>query len=104
MPGTQLGKPYAGHEDEGLLQDINKAGVAKLSRILAVLQPFLAALGAEGGLFRPDAAHHLEKARNYCAHLTYSPATLINAAISRPDKFSTQEWMALLEVWSPPLC
>ena len=80
------------------LQEINKAGVAKLSRILAVLQPFLAALGAEGGLFRPQAARYLEKARNYCAHITFAPAALIASAAQRPEKFTPQEWMALFEV------
>lgn len=69
-----------------------------MSRILAVLQPFLVSLGFEGGLFRPDAARHLEKARNYYAHLTYTPSMLISAAAARPGKFTLQEWMALIEV------
>ena len=80
------------------MQELNKAGVAKMSRILAVLQPFLVSLGAEGGMYRPEITKHLEKARNYYAHLTYTPSLLVTAAAAKPSKFTLQEWMALVEV------
>ena len=66
--------------------------------MLAVLQPFLAGLGATMSLFRPEAARHLEKARAYYAHMTYSPAALITAAATRPTRFTLKEYLALLEV------
>lgn len=66
--------------------------------MLAVLQPFLAGLGATMSLFRPEAARHLEKARAYYAHICYSPQALIAAAIAKPTRFSAKEYMALLEV------
>ncbi len=81
-----------------MLQAMNQAGLARMCRMLAVLQPFLAALGAATGLFRPDLARHLERARAYYAHLTYSPPALIAAAVARPTRFSPQEYLNLLEV------
>ena len=80
------------------LQAMNQAGLARMCRMLAVLQPFLAGLGATMSLFRPEAARHLEKARAYYAHLTYSPQALISAAIAKPTRFTPSEYLALLEV------
>ena len=37
-----------------LLQDINAAGVARMTRMLSVLQPALSTLGTTGGNFRPE--------------------------------------------------
>lgn len=68
-----------------------------MCRMLAVLQPFLAALGSAGGLFRPEDARHLERARAYYAHLTYSSPALLAAAAARPTRFTPKEYMALLE-------
>ena len=68
-----------------------------MCRMLAVLQPFLAGLGATMSLFRPEAARHLEKARAYYAHLTYAPQALIAAALSKPTRFTAKEYLALLE-------
>lgn len=81
-----------------LLQAMNQAGLARMCRMLAVLQPFLAGLGATMSLFRPEAARHLEKARAYYAHLTYAPQALIAAALSKPTRFTVKEYLALLEV------
>ena len=77
---------------------LNQAGLARMCRMLAVLQPFLAAMGAAGGLFRPEAARQLERARAYYAHLTYAPPALIAAAAARPTRFLPKEYLALLEV------
>jgi hypothetical protein len=41
-----------------LLQDINAAGVARMTRMLSVLQPALSTLGTTGGNFRPEVLHH----------------------------------------------
>ena len=79
------------------MQAMNQAGLARMCRMLAVLQPFLAGLGATMSLFRPEAARHLEKARAYYAHLTYSPQALIAAALSKPTRFTAKEYLALLE-------
>ena len=35
-------------------QDINAAGVARMTRMLSVLQPALSTLGTTGGNFRPE--------------------------------------------------
>jgi hypothetical protein len=42
---------------------MNQHGVARMCRLLAVLQPSLSALGAPGGVFRPEAARAFDKAR-----------------------------------------
>lgn len=81
-----------------LMQAMNQAGLARMCRMLAVLQPFLAGLGATMSMFRPEAARHLEKARAYYAHLTYAPQALIAAALSKPTRFTAKEYLALLEV------
>ena len=81
------------------VQSLNQAGLARVCRMLAVLQPFLAALGAAGGLFRPEAARQLERARAYYAHLTYSPSALTAVAAARPTRFTLAEYTALLQVW-----
>ncbi len=44
-------------------QEMNQHGVARMCRLLAVLQPSLSALGAPGGVFRPEAARAFDKAR-----------------------------------------
>ena len=43
-----------------LLQELNQHGVARMCRMLAVLQPALSAMGASGG-FRPEAARSFDK-------------------------------------------
>ena len=46
-----------------LQQDINAAGVARMTRMLSVLQPALSTLGTTGGNFRPEVILHLWHSR-----------------------------------------
>jgi hypothetical protein len=87
-----------------VLQEINQHGVARMCRLLAVLQPVLASLGAAGGAFRPEAARAFEKARAYYGLLTVSVDTLLKAASDRPGRFTPAEYLALLQARSPPWC
>lgn len=48
------------------LQELNWHGVARMCRLLAVLQPSLSALGAPGGVFRPEAARAFDKVCCLC--------------------------------------
>lgn len=48
-----------------------------MNRQLSVLQPGLAAAGAAGGQFRPEAVRAFERARTYYTLLTYSTESLI---------------------------
>lgn len=79
-------------------QEINQHGVARMCRLLAVLQPGLSSLGAAGGAFRPEAARAFEKARAYYGLLTLPPEALLKAAADRPDRFTAPEYLALLQV------
>eukprot|EP00891_Asterochloris_glomerata_P001516 jgi/Astpho2/1516/Aster-x0064 len=94
------------------VQELNQHGVARMCRMLAVLQPALSALGASGG-FRPEAARSFDKrpqlgfsqqhqillqARSYFNLLMLSPQALIRAAAERPGRYTPTEWAALLQV------
>lgn len=58
-------------------QVINAGGVARMNRQLSVLQPVLAAAGAAGGQYRPEAVRAFERARTYYTLLTYSADSLV---------------------------
>lgn len=79
-------------------QAINAAGVARMVRQLTVLQPGLAAAGAAGGQFRPEAVRVFERARTYYTLLTYSADSLVKVAADRPGRFTPSEYLALLQV------
>lgn len=79
-------------------QEINAAGVARMVRQLTVLQPGLAAAGAAGGQFRPEAVRVFERARTYYTLLTYSADSLVKVAADRPGRFTPSEYLALLQV------
>lgn len=81
-----------------LLQDWNQHGVARMCRMLTVLQPTLASLGGSTG---PDASKPFDKARLYFSLLMYSPEGLQKAVSDRPGRFTAAEYAALLQVsWS----
>jgi hypothetical protein len=67
-------------------------------RQLTVLQPGLAAAGAAGGAFRPEAVRAFERARTYYTLLTYSADSLVKVAADRPGRFTPSEYLALLQV------
>jgi hypothetical protein len=73
-------------------------GVARMVRQLTVLQPGLAAAGAAGGAFRPEAVRAFERARTYYTLLTYSADSLVKVAADRPGRFTPSEYLALLQV------
>jgi hypothetical protein len=79
-----------------LLPDIrgfNHAGVQRMCRMLASLQPAL--VGAGGGP-RPDAARHFDRAKLYYTLLTYSAEGLVATVAERPNRFTAAEYLALL--------
>ena len=78
-----------------MMQDWNQHGVARISRMLTVLQPTLTSLG---GTARPEASKHFDKARLYFSLLMYSPEGLQKAASDKPGRFTTAEYSALLQV------
>lgn len=82
----------------GRAQTINQHGVARMCRLLAVLQPALSSLGAAGGAFRPESARAFEKARAYYGLLTVPTDALLRAAAERPTRFTPSEYLALLQV------
>lgn len=81
-----------------IVQGINQHGVARMSRLLAVLQPALSSLGATGGAFRPESARAFEKARAYYGLLTVPADALLRAAAERPTRFTATEYTAMLQV------
>ncbi|EIE27841.1 hypothetical protein COCSUDRAFT_83461 [Coccomyxa subellipsoidea C-169] len=80
------------------LGGINQHGVARMSRLLAVLQPALSSLGATGGAFRPESARAFEKARAYYGLLTVPADALLRAAAERPTRFTATEYTAMLQL------
>jgi hypothetical protein len=80
------------------VQAINQHGVARMCRLLAVLQPALSSLGATGGAFRPESARAFEKARAYYSLLTLPADAVLKAALDRPTRFTSAEYLALLQV------
>ncbi|KAK9815816.1 hypothetical protein WJX72_010122 [[Myrmecia] bisecta] len=80
------------------LREMNQHGVARMCRMLAVLQPALSALGATGGFFRPEASRQFEKARTYYGLVTYKADDLLKAAAEKPTRFTAAEYTALLQV------
>ena len=78
-------------------QELNAHGVARMCRLLAVLQPSLSALGAPGGAFRPEAARAFDKARAYYNLLALPPPALLRVASERPGRFFPAEYQALLQ-------
>ena len=81
-----------------LVQSMNQHGIARMCRLLAVVQPALSSLGAAGAAFRPESARAFEKARAYYSLLTLPPDALIKAAAEKPKRFTPSEYMALLQV------
>jgi hypothetical protein len=80
------------------VQGINQHGVARMCRLLAVLQPALSSLSAAGGAFRPESARAFEKARAYYGLLTVPADALLRAAAERPTRFTAAEYTAMLQV------
>ena len=80
-----------------LPQSMNQHGIARMCRLLAVVQPALSSLGAAGGAFRPESARAFEKARAYYSLLTLSPDALIKLAAEKPKRFTPAEYMSLLQ-------
>ena len=80
------------------MQSMNQHGIARMCRLLAVVQPALSSLGAAGAAFRPESARAFEKARAYYSLLTLPPDALIKAAAEKPKRFTPSEYMALLQV------
>ena len=77
---------------------MNQHGIARMCRLLAVVQPALSSLGAAGAAFRPESARAFEKARAYYSLLTLPADGLIKAAAEKPKRFTSAEYMALLQV------
>ena len=86
-----------------LVQSMNQHGIARMCRLLAVVQPALSSLGAAGAAFRPESARAFEKARAYYSLLTLPADGLIKAAAEKPKRFTSAEYMALLQVFIHPL-
>ncbi len=72
-------------------------GVARMCRLLAVLQLALASLGAAGSALRPKAERAFESG---CTVLV---DTLLKAAGNRPGRFTPAEDLALLQARSLPV-
>lgn len=85
-----------------LVQSMNQHGIARMCRLLAVVQPALSSLGAAGAAFRPESARAFEKARAYYSLLTLPADGLIKAAAEKPKRFTSAEYMALLQVCIHP--
>ena len=85
-----------------LVQSMNQHGIARMCRLLAVVQPALSSLGAAGAAFRPESARAFEKARAYYGLLMLPADGLIKAAAEKPKRFTSAEYMALLQVCSHP--
>lgn len=83
---------------------MNQHGIARMCRLLAVVQPALSSLGAAGAAFRPESARAFEKARAYYSLLTLPADGLIKAAAEKPKRFTSAEYMALLQVCTHPPC
>ena len=81
------------------VQSMNQHGIARMCRLLAVVQPALSSLGAAGAAFRPESARAFEKARAYYSLMTLPPDALIKAAAEKPKRFTPSEYMALLQVF-----
>ena len=77
------------------MQEWSQHGVARMCRMLTVLQPTLASLG---GPTKVDATKHFDKARLYYSLLMYSPEGLQKAASDKPGRFTVTEYTALLQV------
>ncbi|CAL5223744.1 g6305 [Coccomyxa viridis] len=80
------------------IESMNQHGIARMCRLLAVVQPALSSLGAAGAAFRPESARAFEKARAYYSLLTLPADGLIKAAAEKPKRFTSAEYMALLQV------
>ncbi|KAL0041964.1 hypothetical protein WJX79_010411 [Trebouxia sp. C0005] len=76
------------------VQEWSQHGVARMCRMLTVLQPTLASLG---GPANNDAAKHFDKARLYFSLLMYLPEGLQKAASDKPGRFTLAEYTALLQ-------
>ena len=85
-----------------LVQSMNQHGIARMCRLLAVVQPALSSLGAAGAAFRPESARAFEKARAYYGLLMLPADGLIKAAAEKPKRFTSAEYMALLQVCTHP--
>ena len=77
------------------MQEWSQHGVARMCRMLTVLQPTLASLG---GPAKNDVTKHFDKARLYFSLLMYSPEGLQKAASDKPGRFTVAEYTALLQV------
>ncbi|DBA83817.1 TPA: hypothetical protein ACH3X1_006340 [Trebouxia sp. C0004] len=76
------------------IQEWSQHGVARMCRMLTVLQPTLASLG---GPAQGDVTKHFDKTRLYFSLLMYSPEGLQKAASDKPGRFSVAEYTALLQ-------
>jgi len=77
------------------LQEWSQHGVARMCRMLTVLQPGLTSLE---GPAKGDVTKHFDKARLYFSLLMYSPEGLQKAASDKPGRFTVAEYTALLQV------
>eukprot|EP00887_Chlorella_sp_A99_P002121 scaffold21.g2121.t1 len=93
------------------LRAVNGAGVTRMQRMLASLQPALAGAGgpaaaagapaAAGGAARAVSARAFDRAKQYYQLLTYSAEGVVQTAVDKPARWSGAEYLALLAVEVP---
>lgn len=83
------------------VHEINHYGVERMLRTLSMMQPPLLAICSTFKEVRVDPSRWFDRARGYYNLLGLPPDEVVRQAAEKPKRFSSAEWMALLQVQVP---